>query len=346
MDVSVIVPIYKVEKYLSECIDSIINQTFRDLQIILVDDGSPDKCGEICDRYAESDSRVIVIHKANGGLSDARNAGLKAATGRYVYFVDSDDYLDNHAISELYTMAENNALDILIYDAVSFDDNPMNTISNELAEKYIAKKCYQGIFSGAELFAELVDNRDYRSPVQYLFFRRAFLQEKNLVFHRGILHEDEEFTFLALLFADRVMHIPQVLYHHRIREDSIMGMKFSKANTDSIYEVFQMVINNYAFFLNDANTSSAYIKGIGRLAKCFMDYKDCSDDGKSKETRQQFRSVKHYFKENNFFYDSEIISLFDEYQKRHALSRRLKRFAFSHKWFKKSYCFMKSIVRR
>lgn len=93
MLISVIVPIYKVESYLNRCIDSIINQTYKNLEIILVDDGSPDRCGEICDNYAKLDSRIRVIHKINGGLSSARNAGLKIAKGDYIGFVDSDDYI-------------------------------------------------------------------------------------------------------------------------------------------------------------------------------------------------------------------------------------------------------------
>ena len=100
--VSVIVPIYKVEKYLRQCIDSIINQSLKDIEIILVDDGSPDNCPKICDEYKKIDSRIKVIHKKNGGLSSARNAGMKIATGEYIGFVDSDDYVSKEFLEELY----------------------------------------------------------------------------------------------------------------------------------------------------------------------------------------------------------------------------------------------------
>ncbi len=92
--ISVIVPVYKVEKYIHKCVDSILNQTFSEIEVILVDDGTPDRCGEICDMYAQQDSRVKVIHKENGGLSDARNAGMPYATGEYLIFIDSDDYIE------------------------------------------------------------------------------------------------------------------------------------------------------------------------------------------------------------------------------------------------------------
>lgn len=106
-EISVIVPVYKVEQYIHRCIDCILNQTFTDFEIILVDDGSPDNCGKICDEYAEKDNRIHVIHKQNGGLSSARNAGLDIATGKYVMFCDSDDYVNNNWCSELYNTIEN-----------------------------------------------------------------------------------------------------------------------------------------------------------------------------------------------------------------------------------------------
>ncbi len=102
--ISVIVPVYKVEDYLSRCVDSILSQTYRNIEVILVDDGSPDKCGEICDRYAQHDPRVRVIHKENGGLSDARNAGIEIAQGQYISFIDSDDWVHPEFLESLYQL--------------------------------------------------------------------------------------------------------------------------------------------------------------------------------------------------------------------------------------------------
>lgn len=102
--ISIIIPVYKVEKYLPRCIESVAAQTYKNIEIILVDDGSPDRCPEICDEYARKDSRLTVIHKENGGLSDARNAGIEAAHGRYIGFVDSDDYIHPDMYKELYTV--------------------------------------------------------------------------------------------------------------------------------------------------------------------------------------------------------------------------------------------------
>ena len=123
--ISVIVPVYKVEPYLHKCVDSIINQDYENLEIILVDDGSPDNCPAICDEYARMDKRVKVVHKVNGGLSDARNAGLDAASGDYVFFVDSDDWIEKGTIKECTQLLNNGQTDIVItmlYNIISGTD--------------------------------------------------------------------------------------------------------------------------------------------------------------------------------------------------------------------------------
>lgn len=110
--ISVIVPVYKVEPYIRKCVDSILGQTFSDIQVILVDDGSPDQCGKICDEYAKQDNRVEVIHKENGGLSDARNAGIPYAKGEYIIFLDSDDYIENDMFEYMYTRIKDSGADM------------------------------------------------------------------------------------------------------------------------------------------------------------------------------------------------------------------------------------------
>ena len=110
--ISIVVPIYKVEKYIKKCIDSIIEQTYKNLEIILVDDGSPDGCAKICDEYAKKDKRIKAIHKENGGLSDARNVGIDISTGKYICFVDSDDYIENNYIELLYKCIVENLVSI------------------------------------------------------------------------------------------------------------------------------------------------------------------------------------------------------------------------------------------
>ena len=303
--VSIIVPIYNVEKYLRECLDSIIAQTYANLQIILVDDGSPDKCGDICDEYVLRDGRVEVLHCENGGLSVARNRGYSVCRGKYILFVDSDDYLEKNAIEVLVAHMESDNLDMLFYDAISFDETNPDVSESEI-NKYIRKYDYSTVSSGAELFIKQLAYDEYRSPVQYCLFRKSFLDENKLSFHEKIIHEDEEFTFLAMLYAKRAKHISDVLYHHRFRSDSIMGSKTSRRNTDSCYEIVKKLIDLSETFISDCNTKEAYTKGIARLVEILLNRVRISVDSKSVETKQQIREIKCRLKKLRYFESADI----------------------------------------
>lgn len=303
--VSIIVPIYKVEKYLNECLDSILGQTYRDLQIILIDDGSPDGCGAICDEYALRDDRIVVIHSQNGGLSAARNKGLALCEGDYVLFLDSDDYLEQNAVEVLHQTAEKDKLDILMYDSISFDETAADVPETEI-KKYIRKNDYSSLQTGAEMFLEMVRNDEYRSPVQYYFYNRKFIEKNDLIFHEGILHEDEEFNFFALLYAQRVKHIPDVLYHHRFRADSIMGAKSTYKNTFSCYEIIKAMMANADSFLSNPQTENAFKVALARMMRVFYYRVEVSADAQTDNTQDLINDLKHSFKEVHYYQDDEI----------------------------------------
>ena len=208
VQISIIVPIYKVEKYLVRCVESLIAQDFSSLEIILVEDGSPDRCGEICDNYAKKDARITAYHKPNGGLSDARNYGLERAHGEYVLFVDSDDYLEPQACANLWKEARAGFADIIISKMAL--EKPSEGMAR--FEK-VAEERFQYHSIGA-----------LRVEVIRTMFRRDFLVRNDLYFEYGILHEDEEFTPRALLKAERVVLTDYVYYHYdNSRSDSIMN---------------------------------------------------------------------------------------------------------------------------
>lgn len=218
--ISVIVPVYKVEQYLPKCVDSIINQTYQDIEIILVDDGSPDNCPAICDEYARKDKRVKVIHKTNGGLSDARNAGINIATGDYIVFLDGDDWLYMNSMANVAGTAERTASDIITGNVMSYySDSIKKGISQEISEKdriedsfVSAMKCFmdKGIFWPAFRF----------------IIKRSFIVENRLFFLKGILHEDLEWVPRALSGASSFALLNEPFYCYRAkRQGSITSRK-------------------------------------------------------------------------------------------------------------------------
>jgi len=208
--ISVIVPIYKVEKYLDKCVESIVNQTYKNLEIILVDDGSPDNCPQICDEWAKKDNRIIVIHKENGGLSDARNFGIEKATGNYLMFVDSDDFLND----EIFELVERLDFD---YDIIAFSHtcllNDQKLIKS--VQEYKLKN-----FSEVEKVSYF-KNYHYTS-VCFHMFKRAFLLESGLNFTTGIYYEDLDFMSRLLLRAKSICSVNINLYNFvKSRDGSI-----------------------------------------------------------------------------------------------------------------------------
>lgn len=222
--ISVIIPIYNVEPYLSDCIESIIKQTYTNLEIILVDDGSPDKCGDICDMYAEKDSRITVIHKKNGGLSDARNAGLDIATGKYVTFIDSDDAVALDMVEYLYEMLCESNADITVCQPeifsddipeIKWQDRRIETITgSEKCLEYYFKTRYVQSVAWGKLY-----KKDMFEYVRYPF---------------GKMHEDEFTTYRLISLANRISVGFSKKYFYRIRSGSIMREIFSMRNLDGI----------------------------------------------------------------------------------------------------------------
>lgn len=208
--ISVIVPIYGVEKYLEECIESILGQTYTKLEIILIDDASPDRCGEICDRYAQMDDRIIVIHQKNGGAAAARNAGLRIATGEYIGFVDSDDYLEPDAYEKLLEALVANDADIVHgqFRYVYVNGKVVHEGSEEIVS-----------FSAAQYLTQFTtDWTCALSPVK--LFRHHVLTD--VYYEEGHCIDDEFFTYRGVMKAEKIVYIPTIVYNYRQRASSVM----------------------------------------------------------------------------------------------------------------------------
>ena len=201
MKFSIIVPIYKVEEYLERCVQSLVNQTEKDIEIILVDDQSPDKCPEMCDNFAKADSRIKVIHKKNGGLSDARNAGLDVAQGEYIMFVDSDDYISLDACERLSAFF---GADIIVGDLEVVGGQNYYLHDQSLLGKTV---------SGEEFLITSLKSNKFPAPVVLNVYKRELLLENSLFFKVGILHEDEHFTPRAFLCAKNVAYSGVSFYY-------------------------------------------------------------------------------------------------------------------------------------
>ena len=221
--ISIIVPIYNVEPYLRRCVDSLLRQTYEDFELILVDDGSPDGCGAICDAYAAADYRVRVIHKPNGGLSDARNAGMEMAEGQYIAFVDSDDWVAPEYLARLLAALEGSNADICECDVFRTEgENPASAAAQSPRE----------VFHTAAALEQLVHDGVFRQHVWNKLYRREVIN--HICFPKGKTNEDEFWTYQVFGNAKRVVKIRDVLYFYFQRPGSIMGQSYSLKRLDAL----------------------------------------------------------------------------------------------------------------
>ena len=247
--VSVIIPVYNVEQYLKQCLDSIINQTLKEIEIICVNDASPDNSINILKSYANHDKRIKIFeHAENAGLSVARNTGLLNAKGKYVYFMDSDDLLDLKAIELSYEICEEYTLDVLTFDAEVFTDIYSPDNITEQQNNYYNRKGKldeMNILSGKDYFLYVFLKNAYRSSVCLNFISLEIFKKNNLTFYPGILHEDELFTVQLYFASNRIMYYPKQFFKRRIRPNSIMTNKGSFKNIQDILFVTEELNKMY-----------------------------------------------------------------------------------------------------
>ena len=231
MKVSVVIPVYNVERYLPECLDSVLNQTERDLEVICIDDCSPDRCGEILDEYAARDGRVQVIHlPENRRQGYGRNRGLERARGKYVYFLDSDDTIVPEALKELWELAEREALDAVFFDSVNVFE------TEELKEVYMPPASPRvgtyrdSVYAGTELLDDFMRQGEWTCYPQRIFWRREFLLEEGIRYPEGTEHEDEYFAFAGILAARRARYIRKQYFILRTRANSVMTSGYAPKN--------------------------------------------------------------------------------------------------------------------
>lgn len=251
--ISVIVPIYKVEQYLERCITSIQCQTYTNLEIILVDDGSPDRCGEICDRYAVRDKRIRVVHKVNGGLSSARNAGIDVAGGKYYMFIDSDDCISENMIERMYAVCIEKDTEIVICGYKRFSKD------NEITGFHSQKKGKIEILDKEEAISRI-----YTQGVKYVVaWNKLYKSDlfQNVRYREGKLNEDEFSTYKLYSSSNRIAEIEDELYFYFYNGNSITANEKYIISRD-LFEAFDECIEYY---------TGRYPKALKNIKKAYLD---------------------------------------------------------------------------
>lgn len=298
--ISIIVPIYKVEQYLDKCIQSIINQTYKNLQIILVDDGSPDKCGKICDEYALKDNRIEVIHKINGGLSDARNVGIGRAKGKYIGFVDSDDYIEKDMYENMYNLLEERNADVCIC-------NFYNVIENN----NIIKNPNNGIqeYNKIDILKEILLDKQIQSYAWNKLYKSELFD--NVKYPVGKKYEDIGTTFYILEKCNKVVVTDLPKYYYLNRIDSIVN----NLSEQTVIDYVDLINERYDYIENKYSELRRYnIYYLARtLITAYADLQKLKKPGK--EIIEKLDNLYNKTKKAINEYEKEVIDLFGEKQK-------------------------------
>lgn len=231
MKISIIIPVYNVERYLEKCLDSVINQSYLDLEIILVNDGATDNSKSICESYLVKDSRIQLINKRNGGLSDARNAGLKVATGAYVWFVDSDDWIAENAISILVEAIQLNNCEVIGFSFFDYFEDT-HQYSEVRYSQQINKTTGRDFINQCTFF--------YTGAWSYIY-KKSFLDATSITFKLGQLHEDDYFNLSCFGRIKEIVKIPNGLYFYRRRENSITTTTTPQNLAKRIYSYIELL---------------------------------------------------------------------------------------------------------
>lgn len=299
--VSVIIPVYNVEKFLDRCLQSVVNQSFKNLEIICVNDGSTDGSETIIKKYVKKDHRIKLITQKNGGLSAARNTGLKAATAEYIMFVDSDDWIEKHTVMiALDKMLSNPQIDIVNFGAnVVFDNNPYSIINlNEGILNYHKIK-YNGEYT---LQTDLVI--DTTVTAWNKLYKKSIIDKFSIFFPEGLLYEDNAFFYKYVLHASKIYFVPAYLYNYFQRSDSIMGSMFSKKSSRVIdrLKIFNIVYNYYKD--NNALSSNKELISTFFNGCLWNDYTYAIRRNKPKVLKYATKIAKDY---NPLYFDTGVI---------------------------------------
>lgn len=242
LKVSVIVPVYNVKKYVGECLESLAVQSLQECEFICVDDGSQDDSYRIIEAYTQRDNRFKLIRQENKGQAEARNVGIRNARGKYLSFLDSDDFFNHKdVLMKLYQKAEKLALEILSFETELLYEASIRERENK-DFYYYKQNRYEGIKTGKELFVLMMSNSEFCDSACLLFIKRKWLSEQKILFYPGIYYEDALFCVQCFLHAERMLHMSERFYTYRIRERSTMTTQIQWKNVYSRVVVYREIL--------------------------------------------------------------------------------------------------------
>ncbi|SDI32887.1 glycosyltransferase [Proteiniclasticum ruminis] len=297
--VSIVVPVYNTEKYLKRCIDSIIDQTFDNYEVILINDGSTDSSLDILKEYADEYDNFFLISQINMGQGAARNSGLSKAKGKYIYFMDSDDYILPDTIEFLYNACEKDELDLIIFDGDSFYDEDYKN-GKKYGVNYTRKGSYNGKHVGKDLLEKMLENSEFIvSPCLYMV-KKDLLDINQLRFPEGIIHEDELFTFNVFMKSQNAMYIPRKFFMRRIRKNSIMTNRNRLKSLHGYITVYNNICYEYCDEKMLAFDNATKMK-LGKLHKIIFKNYDLLTRNERKEISSEVKRIKKTGKDNGFY---------------------------------------------
>ncbi|WEG11506.1 glycosyltransferase [Pullulanibacillus sp. KACC 23026] len=323
--ISIIVPVYKSEACLETCVQSILKQSFSDFELILVNDGSPDSCGEMCEELSKKDKRIKVIHKKNGGAASARNAGLKRALGKYIAFVDSDDFIHYRMYECLYKVINENASDIAMCDFIKVSSNKKPACKIKVNGE-VKLEHYSNLEALEQLYSN-TSNLRLVIPVNKLYKKHLF---KGLEFKEGRICEDEFIIHEILYASQKVSYINETFYFYLQRPNSVMNAPYSVKRLDKVHALKERV----DFFQSIKQPRLANLALRGYIDSFFWNYflaktnlSNC--DKELRELKRQFSQFRYYFIRNPLLSWKHKLAIFI--------------FMFNSNWYKKIFLFENNV---
>ena len=294
--ISIIIPVFNTSKYLPDCLDSILNQKFDDFEIICINDGSTDDSKEILNQYAQKDPRIKIINQKNQGLAASRNHGIDHAKGDYILFIDSDDYIEKDSLEEIYDIAFNNNLDLLLFKMINFDSKTKKLSQYSYFEMNKLKKRVKNKIFSYEDIKKILFRISVTAPGK--LYKRELISD--LRFNEGIIFEDNPFFIEMMINVKRAYYYEKYLYFRRIHDESI---------TNSNYERFSDVITSYQFITNVLKENNQYedlkVKLFNRQCRdIYLRYSQVPDSYKS----DFYQKIKSEFFKINSKLDADVLN--------------------------------------